>query len=539
MSKKPMIASLALVTLGLIFGVVLVSAMGNSGGVQSMFAKGTNANVTLGGTPPQIPNGSDLKSINNIFTSVSKAVLPTVVSIHVVDKAESNDNSDDQGDDGNNEPHNFFFKFFGPNGGGGNQLRNMPRQRSIGDASGVIITEDGYILTNNHVVENSSDVKVTIYDHHEYDATVVGTDPSTDIAVIKIDTHGLTAAAFGNSDELEIGEWVEAIGNPLRLSSTVTAGIISAKARPLPDLVASSKALTPISDFIQTDAAINPGNSGGGLFDLNGTLVGINSAIATTNGMYQGYGFAVPINIAKVVAEDLIKHGSVNRGYINASIREVNDALADATHLGSVRGVVVEEAKKGGAGAKAGLETGDIILTAGGMEVNSPSELQGVVAEHHAGDKLVLKIWRDEKEIEIPVVLKPLEEAKTIATSDNEDSAPIPDDEDAVTTAKLQNLGIEVHNLDDKTKSDFDIENGVKVTAVNPYSDAAAQGLAAGDVIVKVDHKAITSSGQLQKIVQEKKTGETITFVAMNKSNKTTTNTFLVAVRLKKQLSDE
>jgi len=527
-----MIAGVVLVTLGVIFGVVLVSAMGNSYGVQGMFAKGTNENVTLGGTPPQIPNSGDLKSINTVFTSVSKAVLPTVVSIHTIFKASSESENDQEGGgDDENNPHNFFFRFFGPNGGSGH---NMPRQRGQGDASGVIISSDGYIVTNNHVVENESEVKVYTYDRHEYVATVVGTDPSTDLAVIKIDAHGLTAAAFGNSDALEIGEWVEAIGNPLRLSSTVTAGIISAKARPLPDLIDASKSKVPITDFLQTDAAINPGNSGGGLFDLNGTLVGINSAIATTNGMYQGYGFAIPINITKVVAEDIIKHGKVNRGYIGVTIREVNDALAEADHLDVTRGVAVNQTTPGGAGAKAGLQTGDIILNADGQDVNTPSELQGIVAEHHAGDKIALQVWRDGKQVEVPVVLKPLEESETVATSDNEENSPDNDVDEAVTSAKFENLGFSVKNIDENTKSDLGIDNGVKVTNVNPYSDAASNGLAVGDVITKADRSSVTSAGQLEKLVKGKKTGESIVFVAKSKSGSK-----LIAVRLMKQLSDE
>jgi len=536
-----MIAAIALVTLGLIFGVVIVSAVGNSYGVESIYAKGSRANVTLGGAPPQIDNGGNMNSINKMFTSVSKAVLPTVVTIHVVSK-ESNDMSDDGDNGGDNggedNPHNFFFRFFGPNGGGGNSPFSQPH-RGESAGSGVIISGDGYILTNNHVVEDASEVKVYTYDRHEYVAKVIGTDPSTDLAVVKIEAQGLTPAAFGNSDALEIGEWVEAIGNPLNLSSTVTAGIISAKGRPLNDLAQEAQKKTknyPITDFIQTDAAINPGNSGGGLFDMNGTLVGINSAIATTNGMYQGYGFAIPVNIAKVVAEDLIKNGKVDRGYIGVTIREVNDALAEASHLDGTRGVAVNEAKEGSAGAKAGLKTGDIILSADGKDVNSPSELQAIVAEHHAGDKLVLGVWRDGKQVEIPVILKSLDNNDNLASNDDNGADNSDDnggEDQSITSAKLDNLGITIHSLDDKTKSDLSVDNGVKVTNVNPYSDAAQQGLQPGDVIVKADYKPVTSVGQLEKMVSEKKKGDSMVFVA-----KTKTGEILVAVHLMKQLSD-
>ncbi|HET7153516.1 MAG TPA: Do family serine endopeptidase, partial [Candidatus Kapabacteria bacterium] len=488
---------------------------------------------------PQIENSGNMNAMNSMFTSVSKAVLPSVVTIRVVGK-EAGDVSDDgdNGDNGggDNNPYNFFHRFFGGPNSGGNMPFSQHRAESAG--SGVIISGDGYIITNNHVVEDASEVKVYTYNRHEYVAKVIGTDPSTDLAVVKIEATGLTAAAFGNSDNLEIGEWVEAIGNPFNLSSTVTAGIISAKGRPLNDLAAQAQTKTknyPITDFIQTDAAINPGNSGGGLFDMNGTLVGINSAIATNNGAYEGYGFAIPVNIAKVVAEDLIKDGKVNRGYIGVTIREVNDALAEASHLDGTRGVAVNEAKEGSAGAKAGLRTGDIILSADGQDVNSPSELQAIVAEHHAGDKLVLQVWRDGKQVDVPVTLKSLEN-NDVASNDQSDQSNSNEngsEDESVTSAKLDNLGITVHNLDDKTKSALSVDNGVKVTNVNPYSDAAQQGLQPGDVIVKADYKPVSSVGQLEKLVKEKKTGDSMVFVA-----KTKTGEILVAVRLMKQLSD-
>lgn len=543
MNKRSVIASIALITIGLVFGVVLVSAIGNSFGVQSSYAKGTNANVTLGGPAPKLQNTGDIKSINTLFSSVSKAVLPSVVNIRVVAKEKGMGGMGGHGA----SPHNFFFRFFGPNGeengdpNGGEDGEEGPGQdhETAGAGSGVIISADGYILTNNHVVENATSVKIYTYDRHQYEAKVIGTDPSTDLAVLKVEATGLTPAALGNSDELDVGNWVVAVGNPFELSSTVTAGIISAKARPLPGLIkedSKKHGNSPITDFLQTDAAINPGNSGGGLFDLNGMLVGINSAIATTSQAYQGYGFAIPVNIARTVAEDLIKNGSVHRGYIGVTIGEVDDAMAEALKLDRPHGVFVNEAKAGSAGEKAGLKTSDVILSVEGREVNTPSEIQGIVAQHHAGDRVILQVWRDAKEIEVPVVLKSLNDEPETASADNESTSKEKKNDvaDNKTTANFDQLGFAVRNVDDKTKSDLDIEGGVRVTTVKPYTDAYNRGIQVNDVIVKADNKSVSTAGQLEKLVNSKKSGETVLFIVKSKAG-----TRLVALRTSKPVDGD
>ncbi len=526
MRLRTFLASAALVTIGLVFGVVLVSAVGNSLGLQQSFAKGTGQAVTLGGAPPKIDGGGDVKSINNMFSSVSKAVLPSVVNIRVVEKVSREDS-----------PHNFFFRFFGPNGPNGNddqQDNQGPDMERGGAGSGVIISSDGYIVTNNHVVENATSVKVYTFDRRTYEAKVIGTDPSTDLAVVKIEATGLSPAAFGNSDEIEVGNWVVAVGNPFELRSTVTAGIISAKGRPLTGLIDNSKTKNyAISDFLQTDAAINPGNSGGGLFDLNGMLVGINSAIATTNQAYQGYGFAVPVNIVKTVSEDLIKHGKVNRGYIGVTIGEVDDAMAEALGLDHAHGVAVNEARKGSAAEKAGIRTGDVILSIDGTEVNTPSEIQGIVAQHHAGEKVNLKVWRDRKEINVPVVLKSVDDKDNVASADEGTGGGGGSDrgDESRSTATFDRLGFSVRNADEKTRSDLDIDAGVKVTSVKDFSDASSKGLRQGDVIWKVDNVVVASAGQMEKIVKGKKGGETLLLVVKN-SAADGVNTRLIALRI-------
>lgn len=531
MGKRTYFAAVALMTIGLVAGVVLVSALGNSSGLQGALGKGTNSNVTLGGAPPKIEGGGgDVKSINSLFSSVSKAALPSVVNIRVTEKISAGDRE---------SPHNFFFKFFG--GPNGDEEMAPPERETQGAGSGVIISADGYILTNNHVVDNATTVRVYTYDRHQYDAKVIGKDPSTDLAVVKIEATGLTPAALGNSDELEVGNWVIAVGNPFELRSTVTAGIISAKARPLNIIAENDKTKNPpITDFLQTDAAINPGNSGGGLFDLNGMLVGINSAIATTNQAYQGYGFAVPVNIARTVAEDLIKHGSVKRGYIGVRIGEIDDAMAEALKMDRARGIAVNETTPGGAAEKAGLKTGDVILSVDGREVNTPSEIQGIVAQHHAGDKVVLQIWRDAKQIDVPVVLKAVDDKEETASNETEESGTERKDEvSSKSAATFDQLGFAVRNLDDKTKSDMDIENGVRVTNVKQYSDAAQRGLAQNDVIVKADNKSVSSSGQLETLIKSKKVGETVLFVVKSKLGAKDFTTKLIALRIGKAGSGE
>ena len=288
----------------------------------------------------------------------------------------------------------FFFK----------REDGTPRNRQ-GGGSGVIISKDGYILTNNHVVENAVSVKITLFDKREMDAEVVGTDPLTDLAVVKVEAKDLPEAFLGDSDKVKVGSWVMAIGNPLNyLTSTVTAGIVSAIGRNI-NIIQDNYG---IEDFIQTDAAINPGNSGGALVDLNGAVIGINSAIATNgfNASYIGYGFAIPINMAKSVAQDLIENGEVSRGYIGVSIKEVDAATAKALGLEKPMGIMIQNVVEDGAASKEDIVAGDVILKVDGREVNKPNELQSYIARKRAGNNVELLIFRDGDEIKRTVKLK-------------------------------------------------------------------------------------------------------------------------------------
>ncbi|MCW8816347.1 MAG: trypsin-like peptidase domain-containing protein, partial [Ignavibacteriaceae bacterium] len=304
MKIKGIIGAISLLFIGVLFGAILVSGFG--------IVRPSLADINLGATEPPVKLDADASSFSQAFIEVAAKVTPAIVQITVVSERDN--------------PHQdwFFFPF-----------KDLPKEQK-GSGSGIIISQDGYILTNNHVVEKATKVSVGLSDKREFDAKVVGTDPLTDLAVIKIDAKNLPVAYLGNSDDLKVGQWVMAIGNPLSLTSTVTAGIVSAINRGQLGLIRDSYG---VENFIQTDAAINPGNSGGALVDLSGAVIGVNSAIASSGGgTYIGYGFAIPINLAKSVSQDLIAHGKVSRGYIGINIGEVDDAIAKSIGLDKPRG---------------------------------------------------------------------------------------------------------------------------------------------------------------------------------------------------------
>jgi len=283
--------------------------------------------------------------------------------------------------------------------------RNTPSQKALGSGSGVIISEDGYIVTNNHVIKGAEDIKINTSDNHTFSATVVGTDPSTDIALLKIDATNLEYIDFGNSDESKIGDWVLAVGNPFNLSSTVTAGIISAKARNINLLKPNSPTSFPIESFIQTDAAVNPGNSGGALVNLKGQLIGINTAIASRDGSYSGYSFAVPSSIVQKVTKDLLEFGEVQRALIGIIIRDLNEEIANEMDLENVQGVLVTGLSTNGAAINSGIRKNDVIIGVEGIETSSVPELQGVIGRYRPGDKVEVELLRNGNHKKIDVIL--------------------------------------------------------------------------------------------------------------------------------------
>lgn len=471
MKYKGVLGAVALLVIGIIFGAILVSGFG--------VVRPSLADINLGASNPPVNLDADATSFSKAFIEVAEKVTPTIVQVAVVLEKEN--------------PHSDFWFF---------PFKDMPKEQR-GSGSGIIISDDGYIITNNHVVEKSTKVTVGMSDKRTFDAKVVGTDPLTDLAVIKIDAKNLPVAYLGNSDDLKVGQWVMAIGNPLSLSSTVTAGIVSAIGRGQLGLIRDSYG---VENFIQTDAAINPGNSGGALVDLSGAVIGVNSAIAAGNtGTYIGYGFAIPINLAKSVAKDLIAHGKISRGYIGVNIGEVDDALAKSLGLDKPKGIIVQGIVEDGAASKADIKEGDVILKVDGREVNQPNQLQGYIASKSAGTKVKLTLFRDGREIERDVTLKARDEDSKTETAANKNRDNEESSDSKASTAQFDDLGLSVANLTSKQKADYKVDHGVIITNVKPFSKAEDRQLAKDFVILEADKRKINSVSELKNIFKDKK----------------------------------
>lgn len=324
------------------------------------------------------------------FTKAAERAMPAVVHIKASESKESAIRRQRE-----NRYSNPFQYFFGDSYG----YEQQPRS---GTGSGVIYSSDGYILTNNHVVEFADEYEVTLHDNREFRARLVGRDPNTDMAVIKIDANNLPAIDLGNSDEVKVGEWALAVGNPFDLTSTVTAGIISAKGRDI-DIIKGGKA---IESFLQTDAAVNPGNSGGALVDVSGRLIGINSAIATPTGVFAGYSFAIPVNLVKRIADDLVKYGEYRRAYLGVNVATMDTHVAKELGIPFTQGVVIAGLDPEGSAALAGVQENDVVTKANGKTVTTTSELMELIGRSKAGEMLTLNVVRDGDSREIPVRLK-------------------------------------------------------------------------------------------------------------------------------------
>lgn len=374
----------------------------------------------------------------------------------------------------------IFQEFFYGPGAGGREFK----QYGSGAGSGVIVSSEGYIVTNNHVIENASEIEVILNDNSKYTAKVVGADPATDIAVLKIEGSGFQPIPLGNSDDLKIGEWVLAVGNPFNLTSTVTAGIVSAKARNINLLSErSGKEIVPIESFIQTDAAVNPGNSGGALVNTRGELVGINTAIASQTGSYSGYSFAVPVNLVQKVMRDLIDYGIVQRGYLGVQISDITQEIKEKNKLPNLKGVFLAKVIEDGSADKAGLKDGDVILKIGNKEVNSVASMQEEIGKRRPGDKVSVTIRKKDGDEVIKELVLRNKEGETTLVSKEE-------------IKKNVALGATFAQLTDKEKKELNISYGVKIKTL-ATGKLKSLGLTEGTIITKINNEPIETVEQL------------------------------------------
>lgn len=425
---------------------------------------------------------------NPDFTQAAAAVSPGVVHIKVTMTARGSQRR------GGSSPFDMFEEFFGlPQ-----QRRAQPRQAQA-SGSGVILTPDGYIVTNNHVVEDADKIEVQLTDKRTFEAKVIGKDPNTDLALIKVNASNLPIVKMGNSDNVQIGEWVLAVGYPLSLQSTVTAGIVSAKGRQIGILGEPQQRRfrneeeavinTAIESFIQTDAVINKGNSGGALVNARGELIGINSAIASPTGVYAGYGFAIPINLAKKILDDFKEFGSVKRGFVGITFNEINETIRKEKGIDDINGLYVQDVVKDGGADAAGIKAGDVITKIDGRTIYSSSDLQERVARLRPGDKVKLTYKRNGKESEVSVTLKGEEENK----SRRED-----EESNASATEIYNKLGASFIPATDAQKKELGISSGVMVTQIHRGGVFEYFGVERGLIITHINGQPVNNADQVE-----------------------------------------
>lgn len=476
-----------------IAGIFLVAGIGGftAIGVDHIYNKQNQQPVVLQQAPPKdvkfvsMPGTPAETTVN--FVNAAEMTVHAVVHIKTTYVMENQSQY-------TQDP--FYNLFFGPN-----QLQQRPSQ-PMSAGSGVIITGDGYIVTNNHVVDHADKIEVVLNDRRTYPATIIGRDPNTDLALLKIKEQGLPYVAYANSDDVKVGEWVLAVGNPFNLTSTVTAGIVSAKGRNLNALATDPQnGVYPIESYIQTDAAINPGNSGGALVNTAGQLVGINAAIKSNTGSYAGYSFAIPVNIVKKVTADLLEFGEVQRAFIGVSIRDLDSKLAEEKHIKDIKGVYVNTITDGGAGEEAGVLEGDVITKIAEMEVNNVSELQEQVGKFRPGDKINVTLRRNGDEKIIPLTLKNRKGNTEVVKKDKLEVANV--------------LGASFEQVSPDEMKRLNIKNGLKVVRLNGGKLRSA-GIREGFIITRIDKKEVASMEDVKSTLENKDGGVLIEGVYSN-----------------------
>ncbi|MCB1532904.1 MAG: DegQ family serine endoprotease [Alphaproteobacteria bacterium] len=426
------------------------------------------------------------------FADLAEKLLPAVVNISSTQKMEEPQNYPDMPQFPPGSPfEDFFEQFMGPRGQGA-----MPLVPPASLGSGFVIdAEKGYVITNNHVIKDADEVRVTFYDDETFEAEVIGRDEKTDIAVLKVETDKkLTAVKFGNSDPLRVGDWVLAIGNPFGLGGTVTAGIVSARQR---DISAG-----PYDDFIQTDASINRGNSGGPMFNLEGEVIGINTAIFSPTGGSVGIGFAIPSALAEPVIKQIIQYGRTRRGWLGVRIQSVTDEIAESLGLDKARGALVASVTTDGPAAKSGIEAGDVILSFNGTTIDEMRTLPRTVAETPIDSEANVVVWRGNQKKAIRVKVGELEKAEEDGVLASASDSPAAETKGT----KIDPVGLTVKELSGALRQDYDISNevnGVLIDEIERNSEAARKGLMAGDVIVEIDQKPVTKPADIQALVDD------------------------------------
>ncbi|MEM1043957.1 MAG: trypsin-like peptidase domain-containing protein [Bacteroidota bacterium] len=496
MDKRSILIGLGVLAVGAVLGAVLVSllrpappAPDRDGSEALALRPSVTEPVRIGDQDPPLPEAvPELTSLNQLFKGVAQRVTPTVVFIEVETPA---DQRGARRDPSFEQWHPFV----------------QPRRYRRSAGSGVIISPRGYVVTNAHVVDQATRIRVLLGDKREFEAEIVGVDPTTDLAVVHMpdaDGADLPVVTLGDSDLLDVGEWVLAIGNPFRLTSTVTSGIVSALGRQV-DIIEDD---FRIEDFIQTDAAINPGNSGGALVNLRGELVGIATAIATESGSYEGYGFAVPVNLVTRVATDLIAFGEVQRGYLGVEIRAVTAADAERLGLGRVAGVLVSNVADDGAAERAGVRSGDVLLAINGQEIDAPNQFQSAIALQRPNDDIRLSVWRGggQRDLDARLIGRDNDALQSWIAEiggrgqllDPEPPRPEPAPEqsapDDLNLYELDAWGIGLRDLTVADRGNYGLENGVYVAFVRQGSVASADGLPAGSVLTAIEGDAVTSA---------------------------------------------
>ncbi len=419
------------------------------------------------------PKASLVKEMSKEFAQIAKKALPAVVSVRTQYSQKSTGNREEMNQPFGPFQDDFFERFFG---------FPMPEQRGPrkGQGSGFVVSNDGYILTNNHVVREAEQITVSFTDGREFAAKVIGQDPNTDVALLKIEATNLDFLTFDNSDDLDIGEWVMAVGSPLRLQGSVTVGVVSAKGR-------SELDIAPVEQFIQTDAAINMGNSGGCLLDMDGKVVGMNTAIATNNGGYMGIGFAIPSNILKHVMDQLRENGRVTRGYLGVSLQKIDSKLANAFNLDRSEGALITEVVKDSPADKAGLQSGDIVLKLNNKLIENVGALRSMIALMKPSETITLTIIRNKKQMDISC---------SIGTH--------PENEIGLTDIQ-SSLGILVQDITPEIAQqlNLDRDHGVMIKNVDPTSAAQEAGLRRGQIILSINQTPVNTTEEFFKVMKE------------------------------------